>query len=186
MPAEALHGESAGLGSCFHAEVVASLQTSLGEDSMVDSPRGPPHADAEAPRTLRKPLWTESSLSTRDPPKTSTALWVQQRGWRRGHALPPRASLNDNQLLPGGDQGVTPGTQVLGLLLATNRTVNVGPQPHPCPRTNNTLVWCWEEKGVTRESPGPSYRPASPSTEGGQSCKTLSVLGKPDLPRAPN
>lgn len=42
-----------------------------------------------------------------------------------------------------------PGTPVLGLLLATNRTVNVGPQPHPCPRTNNTLVWCWEEKGVT-------------------------------------
>lgn len=34
--------------------------------------------------------------------------------------------MNDNQLMPGGDQGMTLGAQVLGLLLATNRTVNVG------------------------------------------------------------
>lgn len=34
--------------------------------------------------------------------------------------------MNDNQLMPGGDQGMTLGVQVLGLLLATNQTVNVG------------------------------------------------------------
>lgn len=134
VPAEAPLGESAGVGSCFHTKVVASLQTSPGEDSRVDSLRGPSHADAEAPRTLRKPLRTEPSLSTRDPPKTSTALWVQQRGWKRVHSLPPRASPNDNQLEPGGDQGMTPGAQVLGLLLATNRTVNVGPPASPLPQ----------------------------------------------------
>lgn len=44
---------------------------------------------------------------------------------------------------------MTPGAQVLGLLLATNRTVNVGPPASPLPRTNSTLVWCWEERGVT-------------------------------------
>lgn len=54
-------------------------------------------------------------------------------GWRRGHSFPPRASSNDNQLVPGGDQGMTPGAQVLGLFLATNRTVNVGPPASPLP-----------------------------------------------------
>lgn len=37
--------------------------------------------------------------------------------------------MNDNQLMPGGDQGMTPGAQALGLLLATNRTMNVGCPP---------------------------------------------------------
>ena len=73
-------------------------------------------------------------------PKASTALWVQQRGWRRGHSFPPRASSNDNQLVPGGDQGMTPGAQVLGLLLATNRTVNVGP-PSLTPASGPTTPW---------------------------------------------
>lgn len=134
VPAEAPHGESAGLGSCFHAKVVASLQTNLGEDSRVERLQSPPHADTEAPRTLRKPFQIEPSLSTQDPSKASTALWVQQRGWRRGHSFQPRASPNDNQLLPGGDQGTTTGAQVLGLLLAANRTVNVGPPASPLPQ----------------------------------------------------
>lgn len=121
------------MGSCFHARVVASLQTIPGEDSRVDGLQDPPHADADAPRTLRKPLRTEPSLSIRDPPKASTALRVQQRGWSMGHSFPPRASPNDNQLVPGGDQGMTPGAQVLGLLLATNRTVNVGPPASTLP-----------------------------------------------------
>lgn len=73
-------------------------------------------------------------------PKASTALWVQQRGWRRGHSFPPRASSNDNQLVPGGDQGMTPGAQDLGLLLATNRTVNVGP-PSLTPAPGPTTPW---------------------------------------------
>lgn len=182
MPAETSHGESAGLG-CFHALVVAPLQTSLGEDSRVDSLRGPPHADAEAPRTLRKPLWTEPTLSTRDPPKASTALWVQQRGWRRGHSLPPRASLNDNQLLPGGDQGMTPGAQVLGLLLATNRTVNVGPPASPLPQDQQHPGLVLGRKGGDLREP---QAHPTPQHRSWAELQILSVLGKPDLPRAPN
>lgn len=54
--------------------------------------------------------------------------------------------MNDNQLMPGGDQGVTPVPGALGLLLATNRTVNVGLLGLTSAlRTNTTLVWRWEE-----------------------------------------
>lgn len=187
MPAEASHGESAGWGSCFRAKVMASLQTSPGEDSRVDSLQGLSHADTEAPRTLRKPLWTEPSLSTRDPPKASTALWVQQRGWRRGHSLPPRASPNDNQLVPDGDQGMTPGAQILGLLLAANRTVNVGPPASPLPQDQqHPGLVLGGKRGRPERAAGPSHPAASPSTGAGQRRKTLSALGIPGLPRAPN
>lgn len=37
VPAGAPHGDSVGLGGCFRDKVVVSLQTSLGEDSRVDS-----------------------------------------------------------------------------------------------------------------------------------------------------
>lgn len=49
VPAEAPHGESAGLGSCFHAKVVASLQTSLEEDSRVDTPEVHPMLTQKLP-----------------------------------------------------------------------------------------------------------------------------------------
>ena len=175
------------MGSCFYAKVVVSLQTSPGEHSRVDGLRGSPYADAEAPRTLRKPLRTEPSLSTRDPPKASAALWIQQRGWRKGHSLPPRASPNDNQLVPGGDQGMTPGAQVLGLLLATNRTVNVGPPASPLPQDQqHPGLVLGGKRGRPERAPGPSHPLASPSTGAGQRHKTLSAFGIPDLPRAPN
>lgn len=177
MPAEAPHGESAGSGSCFHAEVVASLQTNLGEDSRADSFQSPPHADTEAPRTLRKPLRTEPSLSTQDPSKASTALWVQQRGWRRGHSFPPRASPNDNQLLPGGDQGTTTGAQVLGLLLATNRTVNVGPPASPLPQDQQHPGLVSGGKGGGLREPRPILLQLRPAPELGRNAKPCLPLG---------
>lgn len=163
-------------------KVVASLQTSSGEDSRVDKPLRSNHADAEAPRTLRKPLQTELSLSTQDPCKASTTLWVQQRGWRRGHSLPPRASLNDNQLVPAGDQGMTSGAQVLGLLLATNQTVNVGPPALPLTQEQQLpgSVLGGKRDGLREPQAHPTLQLL------GQRCKTLSALGIPDLPRAPS
>lgn len=49
VPAEALHGESASLGSCFHAEGVAPLQTSLGEDSRWTAPQVHPTLTQKLP-----------------------------------------------------------------------------------------------------------------------------------------
>lgn len=63
--------------------------------------------------------------------------------------------MNDNQLMPGGDQGMTPSAQALGLPLATNRTVNVGPPPSLIsvvgPITPGFGDW---KKGRPRKAPG--------------------------------
>lgn len=106
----------------------------------------PAHGRAAGGRPSRSiPRGCRSSQNTQetssDPALLSTkacrplsALWAQQRG-SRGHALPARASLNDNQLAcaPWGP-GSNPWCLALARLLATNRTVNVGLPASPLPQ----------------------------------------------------
>lgn len=110
---------SRALGCCF-------LAPCPGEDCRVGILEMHPKLAQKLPEHSGN-LFRESLLVDPRPSVPSTALWARQRGWRPGHSFPPRASLNDNQLIPGGDQGLAPSPQVLGLFLTTNRTVNVGP-----------------------------------------------------------
>lgn len=81
---------------------------------------------------------------------------------------------------------MTPGARVLGLLLATNRTVNVGPPASPLPQDQQHPGLVLGGKGGSLREPQAHPTPlASPSTGAGQRRKTLSALGIPDLPRAP-
>lgn len=93
--------------------------------------------------------------------------------------------MNDNQLMPGGDQGMTLGAQVLGLLLATNRTVNVGLP------TVSLLLEGRQHPGLEMGGKGglrkPQAHPTPSFTQRSSWCrgKIQSTLGIPDPHRAP-
>lgn len=103
-----------------------------------------------------------------------------------GHSLPPRVSLNDNQLLPGGDPGLTPGTQALGLLLATNRTVNVGPPASLLPQDqqNPGLVLGGKGHGLREPQAHPTSQ-LHPALELGRDAKPCLSLGNQISPGLP-
>lgn len=69
---------------------------------------------------------------------------------------------------------MTPGAQVLGLLLATNRTVNVGPPASPLPQDQQHPGLVLGRKGDDLREP---QAHPTPSTEAGQSCISCLSLG---------
>lgn len=97
---------------------------------------------------------------------------------QRAHFLPPRAFMNDNQLMPGGP-GHDPSAQALGLPLATNLTVNVGPPISLTsaigPTTPRLGDW---KKGRPRKTLGSPHPQLQPMLEPVQiRCKGQSTLG---------
>lgn len=80
---------------------------------------------------------------------------------------------------------MTPGTQLLGLLLATNRTVNVGPPASPLAQDQQHPGLVWGGKGGGLSEP----RPILPSFTRHRRWAELQHPVCPwetDLPRAPN
>lgn len=105
---------------------------------------------------------------------------------RKGHSLPPRVSLNDNQLLPGGHPGLNPGTQALDLLRATNQIVNVGPPASLLPQEpqHPGLVLGGKGSGLREPQARPTPQPHS-TLELGRDAKPCLPLGNQTSPGLP-
>lgn len=79
---------------------------------------------------------------------------------------------------------MTPGAQALDLLLATNRTVNVGPPASPLPLDQQHPGLELGGGGVER-APGPSHPQLLPALEPTETQNPVYPQDL-DLPRAPN